>query len=82
MNNTQVTYGGKQMDLYEATQQQRYLERGVREWKRKQAMFEAAGLGEEHAMAGVKIQEWQAKLRNFTKQTGLERRYEWERVFK
>lgn len=80
MNNTQVTYNGKQMDLYEATQQQRYLERGVRDWKRKQAMFEAAGLGEEHQMAGVKIEEWQAKLRDFTKQTGLERRMEWEQV--
>ena len=82
VNNTQVTYGGKQMDLYEATQQQRYLERAVRDWKRKQSMFEAAGLGEEHAMAGLKIQDWQAKLRDFTKQTGLERRYEWERVVK
>lgn len=80
MNNTQVTYNGKQMDLYEATQQQRYLERGVRDWKRKQAMFEAAGLGEEHQMAGVKIQDWQARLRDFTKQTGLERRMEWEQV--
>ncbi len=82
VNNAQVTYGGKQMDLYEATQQQRYLERGVRDWKRKQAMFEAAGLGEEHAMAGAKTKDWQYRLRDFTKQTGLERRYEWERVFK
>jgi hypothetical protein len=81
VNNAQVTYGGKQMDLYEATQQQRYLERGVRDWKRKQAMFEAAGLGEEYAMAGAKIKDWQYKLREFTKQTGLERRYEWERVY-
>ena len=80
VNNTQVTYNGKQMDLYEATQQQRYFERAVRDWKRKQAMFEAAGLGEEHAMAGVKIQDWQARLRDFTKQTGLERRMEWEQV--
>jgi len=82
VNNTQVTYGGKQMDLYEATQHQRYLERGVRDWKRKQSMFEAAGLGEEHAMAGLKVKDWQYRLRDFTKQTGLERRYEWERVFK
>ena len=82
VNNAQVTFNGQQMDLYEATQQQRYLERGVRDWKRKQAMFEAAGLGEEYAMAGAKIKDWQYRLRDFTKQTGLERRYEWERVFK
>jgi hypothetical protein len=81
VNNTQVTYNGRQMDLYEATQQQRYLERGVRDWKRRAAMFEAAGLGEEHAMAGVKVKDWQYRLREFTKQTGLERRYEWERVY-
>lgn len=82
VNNTTVNYRGQQMDLYSATQQQRYLERGVRDWKRKQAMFEAAGLGEEHAMAGLKIKDWQYRLREFTKQTGLERRYEWERIFK
>lgn len=81
MNNTTVTYNGKQMDLYEATQQQRYLERGVRDWKRKAAMFEAAGLGEEYGLAGLKIKDWQEKLRDFTKQTGLERRYEWERIY-
>lgn len=81
MNNTTVTYNGKQMDLYEATQQQRYLERGVRDWKRKQSMFEAAGLGEEYGLAGLKIKDWQEKLRDFTKQTGLERRYEWERIY-
>lgn len=81
VNNTTVTYRGQQMDLYSATQHQRYLERGVRDWKRKQNMFEAAGLGEEHAMAGVKVKDWQYRLREFTKQTGLERRYEWERVY-
>jgi hypothetical protein len=81
VNNAQVTFNGQQMDLYEATQQQRYLERGVRDWKRKQSMFEAAGLGEEHAMAGLKVKDWQYRLREFTKQTGLERRYEWERVY-
>lgn len=80
VNNTQVTYNGRQMDLYEATQQQRYLERGVRDWKRRAAMFEAAGLGEEYGLAGLKIKDWQARLRGFTRQTGLERRYEWERV--
>jgi hypothetical protein len=82
MNNTTVTYNGKQMDLYEATQHQRYLERGVRDWKRKQAAFEGAGLGEEYGLAGLKVKDWQYKLRDFTKQTGLERRYEWERIFK
>jgi len=81
VNNTTVNYHGQEMDLYSATQHQRYLERGVRDWKRKQSMFEAAGLGEEHAMAGLKVKDWQYRLREFTKQTGLERRYEWERVY-
>lgn len=80
INNTTVTYKGQKMDLYSATQEQRRIERGIREWKRKAVGFEAAGLGEEHAMAGLKVRDWQEKLRDFTKQTGLERRREWEQV--
>ena len=80
INNTTVTYNGQEMDLYSATQEQRRLERGIREWKRKAVGFEAAGLGEEHAMAGLKVRDWQEKLRDFTKQTGLERRREWEQA--
>jgi hypothetical protein len=80
MNNTTVTYNGKQMDLYEATQQQRYLERGVRDWKRKAGVLEAAGLDNTDEI--TKVKEWQSRLRDFTRQTGLERRYEWERIFK
>ena len=78
INNTKVTYDGQQMDLYEATQKQRYIERHIRDWKRKAGALDAAGLDNNGEIA--KAKEWQAKMRDFTKQTGLVRRYEWERV--
>lgn len=78
INNTTVTYNGQQMDLYSANQHQRYLERGVRGWKRKANALDSVGLDSTPERA--KIAEWQKRARDFTKQTGLERRREWEQV--
>lgn len=46
---------------YEARQQQRYLERGVRRWKRRQA---AALTDDGAAAARAKVKEWQQRLRD------------------
>lgn len=78
INNTKVTYDGQQMDLYEATQKQRYIERQIRDWKRKAGALNAGGL--DNTEERLKVGQWQAKARDFTKQTGLVRRYEWEQV--
>ena len=76
-NNKQVTYNKKTMDLYDATQQQRYIERQIRRWKREGSAFDAAGLDNKAARA--KVHEWQATQRDFIKQTGLTRDYFRER---
>ncbi|GAA3144875.1 hypothetical protein GCM10010466_39950 [Planomonospora alba] len=56
---------------YEDTQEQRRLERQVRHWKRR----EAAALDDDaRAKADVKVEEYQARLRELTKATGLRRR--------
>ena len=56
---------------YEATQQQRYYERKIREWKRRAAVAE----GEQADYATAKVREWQARTREHVRVHGLDRRY-------
>lgn len=74
-----VTYEGNEISVYEATQKQRSIERRIRKWKREAGALEAAGLDNNTAKA--KVREWQAKMRDFTKQTKLSRQYQRERIF-
>ena len=53
-------------------QEQRRLERGVREWKRRQA---AAMTPEAKRKADAKVAEWQGRVRAHTSATGLPRKY-------
>jgi len=76
-NSKTVTIDGEKMDLYDATQQQRYIERQIRKWKREESALDAAGL--DSGRAGMKIREWQAAQRDFVAQTGLTRDYFRER---
>jgi len=64
-----VTYRGKKMSQYEASQVQRSIERHIRQAKRELAAQEAANL----QGTSDKIRSWQARMRNFVKQTGLYR---------
>lgn len=75
-----VEYNGKQMTVYEATQMQRKLERGIRAEKRQAAALEAAGL--EHGEQDRNIRAQQAMMRDFLSQTGLRRQREREQVVK
>lgn len=74
-----VTYNGKEMSWYEATQQQRAIERKIREWKRKAGALEAAGM--DNAAELAKVKQWQFRMRDFVKQTGIYRQSERERVY-
>lgn len=66
-------------ELYAERQQQRYLERGVRMWKRRAA---GALSGDARAKANGKVAEWQARLRQFTDETGRRRLYYREQIGK
>ena len=66
-----VTYNGKQIPMYDATQIQRGIERKIRLWKRKEGALDAGGFDNDAETA--KVKEWQAKMRDFIKQTGLQR---------
>lgn len=66
-----ITYNGEKLTMYEATQQQRYIERQIRRWKREQTAMAAAGQSTDEASS--KVAAWQARQRDFIKQTGLKR---------
>jgi hypothetical protein len=76
--NKKVTYQGEEMSWYDATQEQRKIERDIREAKRVAAAVEAAGLdaGDEKTV----IRQLQAEMRDFVNQTGLNRQYPREQV--
>lgn len=73
-------YNGRAMTEYEATQQQRYIERKIRRWKRENIAMNAAGLDTSESAA--KIRQWQNTQRDFLKQTGLKRQNAREQVAK
>jgi hypothetical protein len=70
-NDQTVTLDGQEVSQYQASQVQRGIERKIREWKREAGALEAAGL--ENASEVAKVKEWQAQMRDFIKQTKLQR---------
>ena len=81
--NKTVIYNGQELSQYEATQVQRGIERKIRHWKRQVAGLEENEKdtsGKDLKKAKLKVKQWQAKMRDFTKQTGLDRERERERI--
>ena len=73
-----VTYNGKTLTRYEAGQVQRGIERNLRRWKREYSALEAAGA--DTGPAAAKIQAWNARQKDFLRQTGLKRQGSREEV--
>lgn len=76
--NEQVTYNGKKMSTYDASQQQRAMERRIRDTKRKLVGYDEANrngldMGKEFNNASVLLKGQEAKLKDFCKQTGLDK---------
>lgn len=71
LNREKVKLNNKQVDLYIATQYQREIERRIRFWKRQAAALSAAKL--DNAKELAKVSEWQSIMRDFIRQTGLDR---------
>ncbi len=66
--------------LYQESQQQRALERSIRDAKRRQAAYKAAGLDDAAKDAGALIAQRQAAMRDFIARTGRVRRYDRESI--
>lgn len=58
---------------YNISQQQRYLERGVRKWKRKAEMFKANDDVEAYSKCQDKVKEWQQRNTEFSKDNKIKR---------
>ncbi len=71
MADEKVEFNGKEMTRYEGEQKLRQIERNIRQYKRKALTQEAAGV--DNTEARRKLGEWQAKARDFTRQTGIAR---------
>lgn len=67
-------------EQYNKSQQQRYLENGVRKWKRKQVIANKAQDEEGYKKASAKTKEWQDRLRVFTEENELKRDYTREHI--
>lgn len=68
--------------IYELSQEQRYYERMMRKWKKKQAAYEGLGDDEGALECKHKVKEWQNKLQEFiNKNPEMKRDYARERVY-
>lgn len=65
------TFDGKTYTAYEATQEQRRVERTIRKLKREKAAYKAAGLHEEEQAASIRLMRLNAKYKAFSKSAGL-----------
>lgn len=69
-------------EAYEISQNQRYLERGLRAWKRRKEMSKASGDTEMYNKSKNKVKEWSNRLDSFTKDNDRRRDYTREYVSK
>lgn len=74
-----VKYKGEDIDFYQATQIQRAIERKIRMWKRQESASKAGGF--DGIAEADKVKYWQARMREFVKQTGLDRQRVREQVY-
>ena len=74
------TFEGKTYTAYEATQEQRKVERTIRKLKREKAAYSAAGLTDEEQAVNIKLRRLNAKYKAFSKAAGLPEQPERMRV--
>ena len=64
-------FEGTTYTAYEATQQQRKIERTIRKLKREKAAYHAAGLTEDEQAVSIRLRRLNAKYKAFSKSAGL-----------
>lgn len=67
----QFEYQGRKYNSYEATQQQRKIERTIRKLKRERTAYENAGLVEDAQDVSVRIRRLNAEYKKFSNTAGL-----------
>lgn len=69
-------------EQYKLSQKQRYLERGIRKWKRRERIFKTAEDKEYYKKCKTKVKEWQLRNKAFTEDNNLKRYFSRENVEK
>ena len=69
-------------EQYNLSQKQRYLERGIRKWKRRAEIFKNAEDKEYYDKCKEKVKEWQLRNKEFTENNNLRRDFSRENVEK
>lgn len=64
-------FEGTTYSAYEATQQQRKIERTIRKLKREKAAYHAAGLAEDEQAVSIRIRRMNSEYKAFSKAAGL-----------
>lgn len=75
-NQTHTTLYGKRVPIYEATQQMRYIERNIREYKRQIKVLE----NKDHSTESKLLKKWQQEYTRVSKETGIEKDYARTRI--
>lgn len=70
-NRPKIAFEGREYDDYQAAQMQRKLERTIRKQKRLKAAYKAAGLDEDAAAAGSRLNILNQKYHAFSRAAGL-----------
>lgn len=71
-NRPKVEFDGRVYDAYQATQEQRRIEREIRKQTRRKMAFESSGCDEKRAAAAsAKLRTLNAKYKTFSKKAGL-----------
>ena len=79
-NRPKIQFEGREYDDYQAAQKQRQIERTIRKLKRRKTAFEAAGLDEDAAAAGARLNILNQKYHAFSRAAGLPEQGERMRV--
>lgn len=72
------TFEGKNYTAYEATQEQRKVERTIRKLKREKSAYKAAGLHEDETAVNIRLRRLNAKYKACSAAAGLPE--QWERM--
>lgn len=80
-NRKKVKYQGKEYTDYEASQFQRKLERSIRKYLRRQNAAKAAGLDDDAAAFGARVQALRRQYKEFSKAAGLPEQMERTHVY-
>lgn len=74
LNARTIDYNGEKISYYEATQEQRRIERNIRRWKREVLACDAAKVP--NGRAAERLSYWNQRQNDFIRQTGFKKQFD------